>query len=133
MADTSFCYINTLALACRLAYTTSQMRQIAKQLRKTAVLGLTSLVFLIAVCVTGTLITAHAYAGTCSQLSGFPGLLQRMGFVASGGCVTKMGGTVCGGGSSCQTSGGGAGTCQNTAPVAQAPVCACVANTTSKP
>jgi hypothetical protein len=133
MADKSFCYTNTLALACHLAYTISQMSQIAKQLRRTVVLGLTSLAFLIAIGVTLTLITAHAYAGTCSQLSGFPGLVQRMGFVAAGGCVTKPGGTLCAGGSSCQTTSGGAGTCTNTAPVGQAPVCACVANTISKP
>jgi hypothetical protein len=107
------------------------MSQIAKRFRRTAVLGFTSLVFLIAVCVTMTLITAHAYAGTCSQLSGFPGLLQRMGFVTTGTCVTKIGGAVCAGGSACTVNGGN-GTCTNTAAVNQAPVCQCVANKVSQ-
>jgi hypothetical protein len=58
-----------------------------------------------------------------------------MGFVTAGTCVTKMGGTVCGGGNACTPSGGGAntGTCKNMAAVGQAPVCTCVANTTSNP
>jgi hypothetical protein len=123
--------MNTLALPCHLAYTTSQMSQIAKQLRRTVVLGLTSLVFLIAFCATLTLVTAHAYAGTCSQLSGFPGLLQRMGFVTTGTCATPPGGTVCSGGSACTVSGSG-GTCKNTAAPGKAPVCTCVPNTISK-
>jgi len=108
------------------------MNQIAKRLRRTLILGLTSLAFLIAVGTVLTLITAHAYAGTCSQLSGFPGLLQRMGFFATGTCITKVGGAVCGGGSTC-TVNGGAGTCNNTAPLGQTPVCTCVPNTVSKP
>jgi hypothetical protein len=107
------------------------MSHIAKQLRRTVILGLTSLVFLIAVCATLTLITAHAYAGTCSQLSGFPGLVQRMGFVTAGSCVSKVGGTVCAGGSACSVS-GSAGTCKNTAAVGKTPVCTCVPNTVSQ-
>jgi hypothetical protein len=131
MAARSFFCMNTLALPCHLAYTTSQMSQIAKQLRRTVVLGWTSLVFLIVVCGILTLLTAHAYAGTCSQLSGFPGLLQRMGFVTTGTCVSKPLGTVCSGGSAC-TVGGNAGHCKNTAAVNQVPVCTCVANTVSQ-
>ena len=107
------------------------MNQIVKRLRRTVILGLTSLAFLIAVGTVLTLITAHAYAGTCSQLSGFPGLLQRMGFVTAGTCVTKVGGTVCAGGTAC-TVGGNAGTCKNTAAANQTPVCTCVAKTVSK-
>jgi hypothetical protein len=133
MVDKSFCYRNALALACDLAYTTSEMNQIAKRLRRMVILGLTSLAFLIAVGMALTLITAHAYAGTCNQLSGFPGLLQRMGFFAPGTCVTKIGGTVCGGGTACTPAAGGNGTCTNTAPLGQTPVCSCVANTTSAP
>jgi hypothetical protein len=131
-AGSLYC-MNPLALPRHLAYTTSQMGQIAKQLRKTVVLGLTSLAFLIVVGTVLTVMTAHAYAGTCSQLSGFPGLLQRMGFFATGTCVTKIGGTACAGGSSCTTTAGGAGTCTNTAPSGKTPVCACVANTVSAP
>jgi len=107
------------------------MNQIAKRLRRTVILGLTSLAFLIAVGTVLTLMTAHAYAGTCSQLNGFPGLLQRMGFFATGTCITKVGQTVCSGGSAC-TVGGNAGTCKNTAAANQAPVCTCVPNTISK-
>jgi hypothetical protein len=124
--------LNALALPRHSAYTTSEMNQIVKHLRRTVILGLTSLVFLIAVGATLTLITAHAYAGTCSQLSGFPGLLQRMGFVTTGTCVTKVGGTACSGGSGCDAS-GSPGTCKNTAAVGKAPVCACVPNTVSQP
>jgi hypothetical protein len=53
------------------------MNQIAKRLRRTVILGLTSLAFLIAVGTVLTLITAHAYAGTCSQLGGFAGTCKN--------------------------------------------------------
>jgi hypothetical protein len=109
------------------------MNQMAKRLGRKLIVGLLSSIFLIvAGGATLTVYTAHAYAGTCSPLSGFPGLLQRMGFVTTGtGCVTKPGGTVCGGGSGC-TVGGNPGTCKNTAAVNQTPVCTCLPNTVSK-
>jgi hypothetical protein len=121
-----------LTLAVEPAYTRIAMNQIAKRLGRKLIVGLLSSIFLImAGGATLTVYTAKAYAGTCSQLNGFPGLLQRMGFVTSGTCVTKVGGTVCSGGSAC-TVGGNAGTCKNTAPITQLPVCTCVQNTISK-
>src|ERR1039458_5838059 len=121
-----------LTLSAESAYTRIGMNQIAKRLRRKLVVGLLSSIFLIvAGGATLTVYTAQAYAGTCSQLSGFPGLLQRMGFFTTGTCVTKIGGTVCGGGGSC-TVGGNPGTCKNTAAVNRAPVCTCVLNTVSQ-
>jgi len=108
------------------------MDQLAKRLGTKLIVGLLSSISLIvAGGATLTVYTAHAYAGTCSQLSGFPGLLQRMGVFATGTCVTKPGGAVCNGGSAC-TVGGSRGTCMNTAAVGQAPVCRCVQNTIGK-
>jgi hypothetical protein len=121
-----------LTLSAEPAYTRSAMNQIAKRLGRKLIVGLLSSIFLIvAGGATLTVYTARAYAGTCSQLSGFPGLLQRMGFFATGTCVTKIAGTVCAGGTAC-TVDGNAGTCKNTAALGQTPVCACVANTVSK-
>ena len=39
--------------------------------------------------------TIHQYNGTCSKLTGFPLMLQRMNFVASGDCKSKDGGVTC--------------------------------------
>jgi hypothetical protein len=108
------------------------MNYIAKLLRRKLIVGLLSSgILLVAGGATATVLTARAYAGTCSQLSGFPGLLQGMGVFATGTCVTKPGGTVCGGGSAC-TVNGLVGTCKNTAAVGAVPVCTCVAKTVSK-
>jgi hypothetical protein len=108
------------------------MDQIAKRLGRRLIVGLlSSTLLIVGGGATLTVYTAKAYAGTCSQLSGFPGLLQRMGFFATGTCVTKIGGTVCAGGTAC-TVGGNTGTCKNTAAVNRAPVCTCVLNTVSQ-
>ena len=121
-----------LTLSAESAYTRIGMNQIAKRLRRKLVVGLLSSIFLIvAGGATLTVYTAQAYAGTCSQLSGFPGLLQRMGFVTIGTCVAKVGGTVCSGGGACTIS-GNPGTCKNTAAINQTPVCTCVPKTVSK-
>jgi hypothetical protein len=122
-----------LTLHAALPYTTYGMNQIAKLLRRKLVVGLSSSIFLIvAAGATFTLHTAHAYVGTCSQLSGFPGLLQKMGVFASGTCASKPGGTICGGGSSCTVS-GNPGTCKNTGAPGNTPVCTCVPNSSSIP
>ena len=76
-----------------------------------------------------TTFTAVTYAGTCSKLTGFPGLLQRVGLVTSGSgvCVSKIGGTVCGGGTACITNGTNKpGKCKNIAAAGQPANCQCV-------
>ena len=76
---------------------------------------------------TATILQArHDYYGVCSQLDGFPGLLQRMGFFQSGTCVGKPGGALCNAGGSC-TVNGNPGTCANTGRPGGAAVCTCVA------
>ncbi len=89
-----------------------------------------SLVLIVA---TGTMVTAFtavSYAGTCSMLTGFPGLLQRAGFVAAGPCATKVGGATCQSGSTCTTSNRKPGKCKNIAPRGPAN-CSCVETTVS--
>jgi hypothetical protein len=91
----------------------------------------TSLILIVAVCFTSTVFTAISYGGTCSQLTGFPGLLQRAGFVAEGPCATKRGGAVCQNGADCTTSNRKRGKCKNIA--ARGPAnCACVEITVSR-
>lgn len=100
--------------------------------KKKLILALYSSLVLIIACVAMvTVFTAVTYAGTCSKLTGFPGLVQRMGFFSSP-CVSKIGGTVCGGGTACTTTNSAPGTCKNTAAAGQAANCQCVANTVSK-
>ena len=109
------------------------MNQIAKRLGRRLIVGLlSSILLIVGGGATLTVYTAKAYAGTCSQLSGFPGLLQRMGFVTTGTCVGKPGGAVCAGGSAC-TVNNSAGTCKNTGVLGGAAVCTCVPNTISQP
>jgi hypothetical protein len=79
-----------------------------------------------------TVFTAVTHAHTCAKLTGFPGFLQRVGFVSAGPCVSRPGGTICSGGTACTTSDSKAGTCKNIAAVGQAANCSCVANTVSK-
>lgn len=91
---------------------------------------LASLVLIVA---TGTMVTAFtavSYAGTCSMLTGFPGLLQRAGFVAAGPCATKVGGATCQSGATCTTSNRKPGKCKNIAPRGPAN-CSCVETTVS--
>ena len=91
-----------------------------------------SLVFIVASGAIVTLFTAVTYARSCSKLTGFPGLLQRAGIVSVGPCVTKIGGTVCGGGLACTAPDSKAGTCKNVAAAGQPASCQCVDNTVSK-
>jgi len=77
-----------------------------------------------------TVFIAVSYAGTCSRLTGFPGLLQRAGMVTSGPCTTKTGGTACLSATTCLTAGKKPGKCKNIA--ASGPAnCVCVASTVS--
>ena len=39
--------------------------------------------------------TIHQYNGTCSKLTGFPAMLQRMNFFQTGGCPTQPDGVTC--------------------------------------
>ena len=91
-----------------------------------------SLVLIIAGGAMVTVSTAVTYARSCSQLTGFPGLLQKVGMVSVGPCVTKIGGTVCSGGTFCTATGGKNGTCKNQAAPGQPNNCQCVADTVSK-
>ena len=91
-----------------------------------------SLVFIVASGAMVTVFTAVTYARSCSRLTGFPGLLQRAGIVSAGPCVTKVGGTVCGGGLACTAPDSKQGTCKNTAAAGQPASCVCVDNTISK-
>jgi hypothetical protein len=74
-----------------------------------------------------TVFTAVTYARTCSKLTGFPGLLQKVGIVSAGPCVSKVGGTVCNKGAACTAAGGVAGTCKNIADASKPANCQCVA------
>jgi hypothetical protein len=77
-----------------------------------------------------TAFTAVSYAGTCSVLTGFPGLLQRAGFVAPGPCATKSGGPNCQSGTACTSADRKPGKCKNIA--ASGPAnCACVESAVS--
>jgi hypothetical protein len=99
--------------------------------KKRLILALySSLVLIIACVVVVTVFTAVTYAGTCSKLTGFPGLVQRMGFTGTSLCVSKIGGTVCNGGAAC-TINSQSGTCKNIAAAGQQTNCQCVANTVS--
>jgi hypothetical protein len=91
-----------------------------------------SLVFVIAGGAMATVFTAVTYARSCSKLTGFPGLLQKVGIVSAGPCVSKIGGTICSGGTACTAPDSKAGTCKNIATVGQAANCQCVDNTVSK-
>ena len=101
--------------------------------KKSVALALSSsLVLIVASGAMGTVFTAVPYARSCSRLTGFPGLLQRAGIVSAGPCVTKVGGTVCGGGLACTAPDSKAGTCKNVAAAGQPASCQCVDNTVSK-
>jgi hypothetical protein len=92
-------------------------------------LAFSSVLFSIAaVGATATAFTAVSYAGTCSALTGFAGLLQRAGIVAAGPCAVKAGGTC--DSAECTTPDRKRGKCKNIA--ASGPAnCACVATAVS--
>ena len=101
--------------------------------KKSVALALSSsLVLIVASGAMVTVFTAVTYARSCSKLTGFPGLLQRVGMVSAGPCVSKIGGTVCGGGTACTAPDSKAGTCKNIAAAGQPASCQCVDNTVSK-
>jgi hypothetical protein len=101
---------------------------LSRQMRPPALFAF--LILIVAVCVTSTVFSAISYGGTCAQLTGFPGLLQRVGFVSNGPCATKPGGAVCQNGASCTTANRKPGKCKNIA--ASGPAnCACVESTVS--
>jgi len=72
------------------------------------------------------------YYGVCSNLSGFPGLLQRAGLLQSGTCKALPGGSLCNAGGTC-TVNSKAGICKNTGLPGGSPVCTCVATVTTTP
>jgi hypothetical protein len=94
-------------------------------------LMLSSLVLVVGGLTMATGFTAVTYAKSCSKLTGFPGLLQSIGIVTAGPCVSKIGGTTCGGGNACTTLTAVAGTCKNIAAAGQAANCACMPNNIS--
>lgn len=76
-----------------------------------------------------TAFTAVSYAGTCSSLNGFAGLVQKAGLVAAGPCTATGNGKKCSS-AACTTAARKPGKCQNIAPTG--PVnCACVETTIS--
>lgn len=94
-----------------------------------------SLVLVLASLAMATAFTAVTYAKSCARLSGFPGLLQRVGIVSDGPCTTQVGGKACSGGTACTAtvnSNPVPGTCKNMAGLGQPANCQCVANTVSK-
>jgi hypothetical protein len=87
------------------------------------------LLLIVAAGAMATASTAVSYAGTCAALTGFPGLLQRVGLVAAGPCASKAGGSTCTS-AECTTSDRKPGKCRNIA--ASGPAnCACVATAVS--
>jgi hypothetical protein len=88
---------------------------------------LTWLAATVAAAATATALTAASYAGACSRLTGFPGLLQRAGLVAAGPCAAKTGGS-CQTGASCTTAARRPGKCRNIAVTGPAN-CVCVETT----
>jgi hypothetical protein len=77
-----------------------------------------------------TVFTAVSHAGTCSTLTGFPGLLQRAGLVAAGPCVSTDKDKGCTS-AACTTTDRKPGKCTNIAWRGPAN-CVCVASTISK-
>ena len=65
------------------------------------------------------------YYGVCSKLSGFPGILQRAGLLATGTCVSRIGEPLCSAGGTC-TVGTNSGTCKNTGKIGEPAICTCV-------
>jgi len=89
-----------------------------------------ALVLIVAAGAMMTTFTAVSYAGTCSRLTGFPGLLQSAGLVAVGPCASQPKGAVCQSNATCITPNRRQGKCKNIAPSGP-PNCACVESTIS--
>jgi len=114
------------------AYTTLGMQGSIKSRFKNLLVALPSFAPIFAALAMVTVFTAATHAGTCARLTGFPGFLQRVGFVSTGPCASKPGGAICGGGASCTTVRGTAGNCRNLAAFGQPPNCGCVASAVSR-
>jgi hypothetical protein len=54
--------------------------------RTSATLILTAVFLSLAAAAVAAVETKHRYDGVCSRLEGVPGVLQRVGFLASGNC-----------------------------------------------
>jgi hypothetical protein len=90
---------------------------------------LASLTLVVAAGAMATAFTAVTYAGVCSKLTGFPGLVQWAGMVSPGPCVATKKDTVCPS-DACITADRKPGKCKNIA--VRGPVnCACVETTVS--
>ena len=89
------------------------------------------LVLIVASLAMVTTFTAVTYAGSCSRLAGFPGLLQKVGMLGLQPCASKAGGTICQGGTQCTAPSTKPGICHNTATSGPAQ-CACVEITVSQ-
>lgn len=74
--------------------------------------------------------TRSEYYGVCSKLDGFPGFLQRNGFLQAGTCTTKIGGTLCSAGTACTVSGQN-GICRNDTVIGGSIKCTCVVASSS--
>lgn len=76
-----------------------------------------------------TVYTAVSYAGTCSSLTGFAGMVQKVGLVAAGPCTATGNGKSCSN-SACTTAAKKPGKCKNISPTGPAN-CACIETTIS--
>src|ERR1017187_989961 len=99
--------------------------------KKSVALALSSsLVLIVASGAMVTVFTAVTYAKSCSKLTGFPGLLQKVGIVSLGPCASRAGGAICQGGTACTAPSTKPGKCKNINVTGPAN-CACVETTVS--
>ena len=116
--------LGKLILPCRM--------QTLKPWKKKGFFGVVSswLLLIVASGAMVTVFTAITYARSCSKLTGFPGLLQKVGIVSLGPCASRVGGAICQGGTACTAPSTKPGKCKNinvTGPAS----CACVETTIS--
>ena len=117
--------LGKLILPCRM--------QTLKPWKKKGFFGVVSswLLLIVASGAMVTVFTALTYARSCSKLTGFPLLLQKVGIVsANGPCASRAGGAICQGGTACTAPSTKPGKCKNinvTGPAS----CACVETTIS--